>query len=71
MNISTKCNCCIKEDVCKYKNDYEAAKKAILDTTWETSRGGIATLKGSQIISVSIKCDKMLPQSATPRGANL
>lgn len=24
MNISQKCNCCIKESVCKYKTEYQS-----------------------------------------------
>lgn len=47
MNISTKCNCCIKEDVCKYKADYIRNKDNIL-----------GSIVNEDIIEVSIKCKK-------------
>ena len=41
MNISQKCNCCIKESVCKYtenyKNDCERLKQSIQGCTTEIS----------------------------------
>ena len=68
INISTKCNCCIKEDVCKYKQEYEDAVESILNAGWNSSDGGYFTqLRDSQIVSVSIKCNKILPHSATPK----
>ncbi len=47
MNISTKCNCCIKEDVCKYKADYIRNKDNI-----------IGAIDNEDIVEVSIKCKK-------------
>ncbi len=53
MNISQKCNCCIKESVCKYKIDYECdcerIKQAIHGDTAE----------------VSIKCKEFVSKSMT------
>ena len=41
MNISQKCNCCLKESVCKYKTDYqcdcERLKQSIQCSTTEIS----------------------------------
>lgn len=47
MNISTKCNCCIKEDVCKYKEDYIRDRNNIL-----------GSIEKEEIIEVSVKCKK-------------
>lgn len=47
MNISTKCNCCIKEDVCKYKEDYIKDRNNI-----------IGSIEKEEIVEVSIKCKK-------------
>ena len=53
MNISQKCNCCIKESVCKYKVEYEAdcanLKNTILGQTTE----------------ISIKCKEFTEKSMT------
>ena len=53
MNISQKCNCCIKESVCKYKVEYEQdcerLKNAIIGGTTE----------------LSIKCKEFMPKSTT------
>lgn len=43
MNISQKCNCCIKEDVCRYKERYKSDCENIKRET-------------SDITEVSIKC---------------
>lgn len=57
MNTSQKCNCCIKESVCKYKVEYEHDKEnlknAIVGRTTE----------------VSITCKEFTPMSTT-RGQN-
>ncbi len=51
MNISQKCNCCIKESVCKYateyKSDCEYLKQSIQGRTTE----------------ISIKCKEFVAQS--------
>lgn len=50
MNISQKCNCCIKESVCKYKVEYEQdrenLKKSIIGRTTE----------------ISFKCKEFMPK---------
>ena len=56
MNTSQKCNCCIKESVCKYKVEYEHdcenLKNAIIGKTTE----------------ISIKCKEFSGQSTVYRG---
>ena len=47
MSISTKCNCCIKEDVCRYKEDYIRDRNNIL-----------GSIEKEEIVEVSIKCKK-------------
>lgn len=51
MNISQKCNCCVKENVCKYKVEYEqdcvSLKNAIVGRTTE----------------IEIKCKEFMPIS--------
>ena len=53
MNTSQKCNCCIKESVCKYKVEYEVdcerLKQAIIGETTE----------------ISIKCKEFTPKQTT------
>lgn len=68
MNLSTKCNCCAKEDVCKHKNEYTSAVNEILESTWEVASGGFVRLKDSDIVSVTIKCEKFMAHVQTPRG---
>ena len=65
MNISTKCNCCIKEDVCKIKEKYENAVKNVLECNVSLDDGHPAylKLKDADFIEVSIKCPKMHPNS--------
>lgn len=53
MNTSQKCNCCIKESVCKYKVEYEQdcenLKQSIIGRTTE----------------ISIKCKEFSPKQST------
>lgn len=56
MNTSYKCNCCCKEDVCRYKeqysNDCDRIKRQI-------AVGGIT--------EVAIKCTKFMPYAKAER----
>ena len=65
MNISTKCNCCIKEDVCNIKSKYENAVKKVLECNVSLSDGQNEThhLKDVDYLEVSIKCRKMFPKN--------
>lgn len=62
MNISAKCNCCVCEEVCKYKPIYEGGVKSILNTTIH-SNDGFWILKDCPHIEVTIKCPHMRPKS--------
>ena len=50
MNLTTKCNCCIKEDVCSKKADYQ--------TNVERIRGDVF----SEVLEASITCKSFVPQ---------
>lgn len=50
MNLSTKCNCCIKEDVCKIKEKYQEKENKIKEYT-------------DIDIEVSVKCNKFSPKN--------
>ena len=43
MNLSTKCNCCVCEPVCKYKDTYQKGVETILNATitTEESKNGV------------------------------
>lgn len=53
-------NKCIHADVCKYKDDFEHAAKAVLNATVQTVADGHVNIKkiASYEISVGISCDK-------------
>lgn len=71
MNLSTKCNCCVCEPVCKYKEVYQNAIEAILNTTISNKREdvnvGFWRVKDCPHIEVSIKCPHMIAKSMTIR----
>lgn len=65
MNLSAKCNCCVCEPVCKYKDVYEKGVEAILNATISTGESANGTfsfckVKDSPHIEVSIKCPHMI-----------
>lgn len=53
MNTSQKCNCCIKESVCKYKVEY----KLDIEQLKQSIHGGTT--------EISIKCREFSPQQTT------
>lgn len=57
MNTSYKCNCCCKEDVCRYKEQYLRDVDRIKS---QIPVGGIT--------EVSIKCAKFAPYARTEKG---
>ena len=67
MNLSTKCNCCVCEPVCKYKEVYQNGIEAILNATVSDCNGRVWKVKDCQHIEVSIKCPHMITQSGTFR----
>ena len=65
MNLSGKCNCCVCEPVCKYKDVYQKGIEAILNatiTTGESKNGAVSfwRVKDCPHIEVSIKCPHMI-----------
>ena len=71
MNLSAKCNCCVCEPVCKYKDVYQNGIEAILNATVSNKREdgnvGFWTVKDCPHIEVSIKCPHMITKSGTIR----
>lgn len=70
MNISAKCNCCVCEPVCKYKDVYARGVEAILNATITTEESEIGTVgfykvKDCPHIEVSIKCPHMITKGGT------
>lgn len=69
MNLSAKCNCCVCEPVCKYKEVYQNAIEAILNATVpdkiENANASFWKVKDCPHIEVSIKCPHMVTQSVT------
>ena len=67
MNLSAKCNCCVCEPVCKYKEVYQKGIESILNATI-TSEGkdgtvGFWKVKDCPHIEVRIKCPHMITAS--------
>ena len=53
MNITQKCNCCVKESVCKYKVEYEFdCKQLVANITGKTTE-------------ISVKCKEFMPKSTS------
>lgn len=72
MNLSAKCNCCVCESVCKYKDIYEKGVEEILNATIPNERKdgrvGFWKVKDCPHIEVSIKCPHMVTRGATVKG---
>lgn len=69
MNLSAKCNCCVCEPVCKYKNLYERGIEEILNATitTEESKNGTFSfwrVKDCPHIEVTIKCPHMITKGS-------
>lgn len=68
MVISQKCNCCVHEPVCGFKEEYlyacDAVKKAAYITG--SAKNGIVFMKDSAV-SVSIKCPHIMLKEAEVR----
>ena len=68
MVISEKCNCCVHEPVCGFKDEYLSACDAIKNAVYLTGKNKdcVKHIKDSSV-SVSIKCPHIMTKSA-PRG---
>lgn len=68
MNISQKCNCCVCEPVCRWKEVYQNGVQSILDMMITADReGGFWKLRDCPHIEVSIKCPHIVTQTITKR----
>lgn len=68
MNIFQKCNCCVCEPVCRWKEVYQNGVQSILDMMITADReGGFWKLRDCPHIEVSIKCPHMVTQTITKR----
>lgn len=63
MNTSTKCNCCVCEEVCLYKELYENAVSTILDSLIDDGKHGFWKLRDCSHVEVSIRCPHMVTRS--------
>lgn len=73
MNLTAKCNCCVCEPVCKYKEVYEKGIEAIMNATISLNKDTDGThhfwrVKDCPHIEVSIKCSHMITRSTAIRG---
>lgn len=68
MNLSAKCNCCVCENVCKFKPIYQKGVEAIMDTMIVDNNGGFWKLRDCPHIEVSIKCPHMVTASRKEMG---
>ena len=72
MNLSVKCNCCVHEPVCKYKEVYQNGIEAILNATisYKSEYGEMGLLKVKECphIEVNIKCPHMVTQTTKQDG---
>ncbi len=64
MNLSAKCNCCVCEPVCKYKEIYQNGVESILNGHISDQRKdgeiGFWKVRECPHIEVSIKCPHMI-----------
>ena len=72
MNLAAKCNCCVCEPVCKYKEVYQKGIEAILYATiplekGESDESRFWFVKDCPHIEVSIKCPHMVTRGAQPK----
>lgn len=68
MNISQKCNCCLCEPVCRWKEVYQNGVQSILNTIITADReGGFWKLRDCPHIEVSIKCPHIVTETMTKR----
>ena len=63
MILSTKCDCCVCEPVCKYKEVYKNGIEAILNATVSYDNSSFCKVRDCPHIDVSIKCPHMITQS--------
>ena len=63
MNLSAKCNCCVCEPVCKYKEVYQNGVQSILNMIITADeQGAFWKMRECPHIEVSIRCPHMIPK---------
>ena len=72
MITSAKCNCCIHDKVCAFKEEYLAACNAIKEASYSKTTGTTVEhiMMKNSIVDISIRCPHIITQSAlnTVRG---
>lgn len=63
MNISQKCNCCVCESVCRWKEVYINGIESILNTSISGGNNSFWKLRDCPHIEVSIKCPHIVTKS--------
>jgi len=63
MIISQKCNCCVHDKICSFKEEYLQVCETIKNSSYRTEdRHDFMYIKDSKI-DVNIKCPYMMPQT--------
>lgn len=71
MNTSQKCNCCVCEPVCKWKDVYQNGVEAIKNTNIQnTGTDAFWRLRDCPHIEVSIRCPHIITRSMVGGGAD-
>ena len=64
MNLSAKCNCCVCEPVCRWKEVYQDGVQSILNTIITADgQGAFWKLQDCPHIEVSIRCPHMIKKN--------
>lgn len=67
MNLASKCECCVCEPVCKYKEVYQNGIEAILNTTIVADEMSFWKVRECPHIEITIKCPHMVTKDMTIR----
>lgn len=67
MITTDKCNCCVHDQVCGFKEEYQAACASINMSAYQTRKGTFALMKDSNI-NVNIHCPHIMTRTVK-RGA--
>ena len=62
--LKTKCNCCLHDSVCRYKDLYNRTADQLYKLHVDGVSGGIFNLKDADYISVNIRCTNFKGQSS-------
>ena len=62
--LKTKCNCCLHDSVCRYKDLYNRTAEQLYKLHVDSVSGGVFNLKDADYISVNIRCTNFKGQSS-------